>query len=403
MSFVNLNFVDLLVLAAVILFAWSGWRNGFVSGLLSFIGFLGGGLIGVYLAPHILRPLGIDGTIGLAATGALIIGCAITGQVCTSMIGRRLHSRITWEPARLLDNFGGAALNVLAIAIIGWILAATATALPGSSVAASVRSSTVLATLDSVVPSQARDMVTNLRNMVDTSGLPQLFDTFGVIPPAPVDAPTAAVVKNRAVQASLNSVVRVSGSAPSCGSGFTGSGVVVAPGRVLTNAHVIAGVPEPRVEVPDVGRFRAKTVYFDPRIDVAILQVQGLNAPSLKMSGPIDRGTDTVIAGYPGGGEMKATAARVRGTIGGEIARGTDIYGNPGVAREVYALRGTARPGNSGGPLLTTDGRVAGVIYAQAQQDPQMAFALTANQVSAAISKGRTATQEVSTGPCSRT
>ena len=86
MSFVNLNFVDLLVLAAVILFAWSGWRNGFVSGLLSFIGFLGGGLIGVYLAPYILRPLGIDGTIGLAATGALIIGCAITGQVCTSML-----------------------------------------------------------------------------------------------------------------------------------------------------------------------------------------------------------------------------------------------------------------------------------------------------------------------------
>lgn len=397
-----MNFIDLLLLAAIILFAWSGWRNGFVSGLLSFIGFLGGGLVGVYLAPILLGSLGIDGTMGLVATGVLIIGCAVTGQFATSMIGRRLHAYITWEPARLLDNLGGAVLNVAAIVIVGWILASTASALPSSSVSATVRSSTVLSTLDSFVPSQARDMVTNLRNLVDTSGLPQLFDTFGVIPPAPVEAPTAAVVKNKAVQTSLNSVVRISGSAPSCGSGFTGSGFVVAPGRVLTNAHVIAGVPRPRVEVPGLGKFSAQTVYFDPRIDVAILQVQGLRAPVLKMSGPVDRGTDTVIAGYPGGGDMKATAARVRGTIGGDVARGTDIYGNPGVPREVYALRGVARPGNSGGPLLTTDGRVAGVIYAQAQADPQMAFALTADQVSAAIRAGSTATQEVSTQSCAR-
>jgi S1-C subfamily serine protease len=143
-------------------------------------------------------------------------------------------------------------------------------------------------------------------------------------------------------------------------------------------------------------------VYFDPRIDVAILAVVGLRAPTLKMSEPLDRGDDAIIAGYPGGGEMQVGAARVRGTIGGDIARGTDIYGNPGITREVYALRGKARPGNSGGPLLTADGRVAGVIYAQATQDPQMAFALTANQVAEAVRVGRSATAEVSTGTCAR-
>ena len=398
-----MNIVDIVVLAAVVLFAWSGWRNGFVSGLLSFIGFLGGGLIGVFIAPLILGQWRIEGMLGLAITAGLVVGCAIAGQLGTSIIGRKLHDRITWEPARVVDNIGGAALNILAIAVIGWILAATATALPGSTVSSQVRSSSVLSTLDTVVPSQARDMVTNLRNLVDTSGLPQLFDGFGVLPPAPVDPPTAAVVKNKAVQRSLNSVVRIQGSAPSCGSGFTGSGFVIAPARVLTNAHVVAGVRSPRVEVPDVGSFRATTVYFDPRVDVAILEVPGLRAPALTMSGPVDRGADTVIAGYPGGGPMTATAARVRGTIGGDVARGTDIYGQPGVQREVYALRGVARPGNSGGPLLTSDGEVAGVVYAQAQADPQMAFALTSNQVAAAISAGRSATREVSTGGCSRT
>ena len=397
-----MNFVDLLVLAAVILFAWSGWRNGFVSGLLSFFGFLVGGLIGVYLAPLLLGGLNVDGTIGLAITAGLVIACAVSGQLVTSIAGRKLHDRITWEPARVVDNIGGAVLNVLAIAILGWILAATATALPSSEVSAQVRSSRLLATLDNFVPSQARDMVASLRNLVDTSGLPQLFDNFGVLPPAPVDPPSAAVVSNKAVQRSLHSVVRVQGSAPSCDSGFTGSGFVAAPGRILTNAHVIAGVESPRVDVPGQGRLRATTVYFDPRIDVAILDVSGLEAPVLQMSGPIDRGTNTVIAGYPGGGEMTATAARVRGKLGGDIARGTDIYGKPGVPREVYALRGKARPGNSGGPLLTAEGKVAGVVYAQAMDDQDMAFALTAAQVSKAISVGRNATQEVSTGQCSR-
>ena len=229
-----------------------------------------------------------------------MIGCAIAGQLATSIVGRKLHDRITWEPARIVDNIGGAALNVLAIAVIGWILAATATALPGSTVSSQVRSSSsVLSTLDTVVPSQARDMVTNLRNLVDTSGLPQLFDGFGVLPPAPVEAPTAAVVKNKAVQRSLNSVVRIQGSAPSCGSDSPAAASSSHLGRVLTNAHVVAGVRSPRVEVPDTGSFRATTVYFDPRVDVAVLEVPGLRAPALTMSGPVDRGADTVIAGIP--------------------------------------------------------------------------------------------------------
>ena len=344
----------------------------------------------------------VSGTIGLIITIGTVIGFAIVGQVLTSGFGRYLRDRITWEPARIVDNLGGAALNVLAIAIVAWVLAATATALPSSSVSASVRSSTLLTTLDGVVPNQARDFVGNLRVLVDDSGLPQLFDSFGVLPPAPVDAPETAVVDNQAVQASLRSVVKVQGSAPSCNSGFTGSGFVVARNRVLTNAHVVAGVTAPRVLVPRQGQLRATTVYFDPRIDVAILDVPGLDAPTLDMSGAVKRGVDGVIAGYPGGGSMKVNAARVRGTISGDVARGTDIYGKSGVSREVYALRGSARPGNSGGPFLAGNGDVAGVIFAQAQGDNQTAYALTAKQVAPAIRAGRKATDSVSTGPCAK-
>ena len=397
----TINIVDVMVIIAVLLFAWSGWRQGFVAALLSFAGFIGGGLLGSFLAPWLLRTVNLSGAAGLAATAAIVLGLAITGQVCAGILGRRLRAQITIEPVRVVDNVAGSVLNVLALAVIAWILASTAAALPASPVAAQVRTSTLLGTLDSLVPTQARDLMGDLRGLVDDSGLPQLFDSFGVLPPPGVDAPTTAVIDNPAVQRALASVVRVEGPAPSCNSGFTGSGFVVAPGRVLTNAHVVAGVPEPRVHVPNrTGYLQARTVYFDPRVDVAVLDVPGLTARALTMSGPANRGDDTIIAGYPGGGPMTAVAARVRGTISSSHARGTDIYGRPGVAREIYALRGVARQGNSGGPLLAADGTVLGVVFAQAQGDPQTAYALTADQVAPAIRLGSQATISLLAGAC---
>lgn len=396
-----MNFVDWIVLGAIIVFAWTGWRSGFIAGLLSFVGFICGGLLGSFVAPWALKQTSLLGIGGLILTAAIVLGLSLTGQMVTSILGRKLRSKITWRPARLVDNIGGALLNIMALAIIGWILAATAAALPASTVSASVRSSALLAGLDSVVPNPARDLFSNLRSLLDDSGLPQLFDNFGV-PPAPVDPPSTAVVSDPDVQQALNSVVKVQGAAPSCSTGFTGSGFVVAPGMVLTNAHVVAGVEHPTVHVPKVGALKAQVIYFDPRVDVAILRVNSLNVKPLRMSGEVDRGTDAVIAGYPGGGPMTATAARVRGTISGEIARGTDIYGNPGVPREIYALRGTARPGNSGGPLILANGTVAGVVFAQAQADPQTAYALTAKQVTPAIAAVTSSTPEVSTGACAK-
>ena len=119
-----MNFVDLIVIGAVIVFAWSGWRHGFVSALLSFVGFIGGGLLGSFLAPWLLFNFEVSGAIGLIITIGTVIGFAIVGQVLTSGLGRYLRDRISWEPARIVDNLGGAALNVLAIAIVAWVLAA---------------------------------------------------------------------------------------------------------------------------------------------------------------------------------------------------------------------------------------------------------------------------------------
>lgn len=397
-----MNLIDLLVIVGVLVFAWSGWRQGFVAAFCSFAGFLGGGILGLFLAPFMLGMLGLNGVAGLAATAVVVLGLAIAGQIGMGIAGRILREKVDLDQVRILDNLGGAILNIGALAVVGWILASTAAAVPSSPVAMQVRSSALLSGLDSIVPGQARDLVGNLRGLVDDSGLPQLFDSFGVLPPAQVDVPSDTSAASPAVRRALGSVVKVEGNAPSCNSGFTGSGFVIAPGRVMTNAHVVAGVPQPRVHLRDGTWYHARTVYFDPRIDVAVLDVDELDATPLVMAGPAKRGDDAVIVGYPGGGDMTVSPARVRGTISSELARGTDIYGNPGVAREIYALRGIARPGNSGGPLFTTAGTVSGVVFAQAETDPDTAYALTADQVSEAVRRGTANSSTVSTGDCAK-
>ena len=396
-----MNIVDLIVIGAVILSAWLGWRIGFIAGLMSLVGFVGAGLVGVFVTPRALDATRAQGIGGLLLTAAIVLGLALVGQMIASMIGRKLRSKITWRPAQVVDNIGGSALRIMALAVVAWFLVSTASALPISSVSASVQSSTLLSSLESVVPNPARDLFGNLRTMIDNSVLPDVLDTFGV-GTAPVDPPSPAVVSDPDVQQALDSVVKVQGAAPSCSTGFTGSGFVVANGLVLTNAHVVAGVERPTIHVPHIGMLKAQVVYFDPRVDVAILRANGLTAKPLRMSGPVQRGTDAVIAGYPGGGSMTATAARVRGTINGSIDSAVDIYGKIGIPRQIYGLRGTARPGNSGGPLILSDGTVAGVVFAQAETDPQMAYALTAKQVAPAIAAAQKLTTPVSTEGCAK-
>jgi len=396
-----MNAVDIGLLVAVAVFAWSGWRLGFVAALLAFVGFIGGGIGGVFLAAEVIKRTDAHNGTATAITIACILGVALAGQVIGSAVGTRVRNLISWKSARAVDQVGGAALNAIGLIAIIWILAGALAGAPSSEVGAQVRSSVILANLDRYVPTPVKSVVLQLRAMIDTTGLPQLFDSLEVFVPGQIDPPETAIVDDPEVQSALRSVVRIEGNSDSCRKAFTGSGFVFAAQRVLTNAHVVAGVAKPKVHVPGSSKiYDAETVYFDPKIDVAVLKVPELRAEALPMGPEAPRGTDAIIAGYPGGGPMTASPARVRGVVPANTAQGTDIYGKPGVTREIYVLRGTAVPGNSGGPLIALDGSVLGVIFAQAQDDPDTAYALTSNQVARAIETGRDATRAVSTGAC---
>lgn len=397
-----MNFIDLIVIGSFIVFAISGWRQGFVAALFVFIGFFIGGVLGAFAGTWLAETLSFSGTAALLLVGMVVLVGAIVGQIIASYFGRSLRQHIKVQPFKLFDNVGGLVLNCLLILVITWFVAVTASGMPSSTMAKAVNNSRVMQTLEQVAPAPAKGLYDGFASLLAESGIPSIFDGFGLLLPGAVDPPSPAVVRNTAIQASLDSVVRVSGEAPRCSSGLTGSGFVYAQGRVVTNAHVVAGIPNPLVHVPgQSGVLVSKVVYLDPKVDVAILAVDGLYAKPLSVTTDVSRNDNVVIAGYPGGGNMTATAARVRGVINNRTTNERDVYGDPATVRNIVVLDGLVRPGNSGGPMIDTKGRVAGVVFAQSDDSSNTAFALSIKEVTPAMDYGRRAEQPVANTRCS--
>jgi len=391
-----MNSVDYVLLVLAVLAGLSGWRNGLVGGVLSFAGFIVGALVGAVIAPHVLGSM--SGVVAAVLGVGIVILAAGIGNALAGLLGNWVRETVSWRPVRVVDSVGGSMFGVLSFALVAWVVASAVLVVPLGAVSTEVRGSTVLGEIDTVMPQAPRDWVSGLRSALDSTGFPQAFGGFTLDPVIPVDAPDPALLKDPAVRAAWGSLVKVEGIAPDCGTQVDGSGFVYAPDRVMTNAHVVAGVASPGVLVRGSGRvWPARVVYLDPVVDVAVLDVPGLDAPALRFSTTAQRGDAAVVAGFPGGGALTASAARIRGRIS---ARGMDIYGHGQVTRDVYAVRGTIRPGNSGGPLLSPDGHVDGVVFASSVDDPDTGYALTADQVSTAAREGAASGTPVDTGSC---
>ena len=394
-----MNIVDWVIIGALVMFAWSGWRQGFIAGILSFFGFLGGGLVAAFIVPRVVNTFATPGLWEAVIVATVVLAAALLGQALAGGLGRRLRGRITWRPVQAVDHIGGAALNVLALVVVLWIIASSIAFLPDVAFTRSIRESTVLSTVDRAVPDPARNLFAGIRNAFESSDFPRVFAGIGEAAGPEVAAPDDRVLRRAAVRATWKSIVRVSGPAPECSTEVTGSGFAIAPDYVMTNAHVVAGVSDPSVSIPGYITSRsADVVYFDSTIDVAVLHVVGLAAVPLQFAGAAaSTGDPAVVAGFPGGGPLDASAARIRALI---EARGEDIYGQAGVVRSVYSLRGNVIPGNSGGPLLSPEGQVYGVVFASGLGDPTTGYALTADQVAPAVAASRGATAVLDTGSC---
>ncbi|QNP64429.1 MarP family serine protease [Streptomyces genisteinicus] len=397
-----MNVLDILLLVAAVWFAVVGYRQGFVVGILSVIGFLGGGLVAVYLLPVVWGALTDDAEVSTTAAivaVVIVIVCASVGQAFTTHLGNKLRTHITWSPARALDATGGALVNVVAMLLVAWLIgsALAGTSLP--TLGKEVRGSKVLLGVSRVMPDQANTWFTDFSSVLAQNGFPQVFSPFANEPITEVQAPDPALVGSPVAARAKQSIVKVVGTAPSCGKVLEGTGFVFDKRRVMTNAHVVGGVDEPTVQIGGEGRlYDAKVVLYDWERDIAVLDVPDLTARPLQFTDEDARSGDSaIVAGFPENGAYDVRSARVRGRIN---ANGPDIYHRGTVRRDVYSLFATVRQGNSGGPLLTTDGKVSGVIFARSLDDADTGYALTVDEIREDIAKGRSANQQVDSQGC---
>jgi S1-C subfamily serine protease len=391
------SLVDLVLIALALLFALSGFRQGLLVSATSIVGFLGGAVLGAQLSGPVADRIDGSSVTRVFAALVVVLAGALLGQIVAGAAGRALRSRVTWEPAKVVDSVAGAVVSSAAVLLVAWMVASPLASSPFPPVASQVRQSALVQAVDRAVPDEVRAVYDSLREAIDRRGLPDVLDPLTPTQVRDVPAPDQALLASPVVDAVQDSVVKVSGIAPSCSRQIDGSGFVYAPERVMTNAHVLAGVTDPVVVAGDE-EYDATPVYVDEEVDVAVLDVPGLTETPLPFAPePADSGADSIIMGFPGGGPFYVGPARVRDH--GEIS-GPDFRNSRTVERDVYALYGIVRAGNSGGPLFATDGSVLGVVFASAIDDPNTGYALTALQVGDAARAGSTATAEVATGPC---
>ena len=355
-----------------------------------------GATSGLLVAPHLVRE--VDEPLGRLVAGLAIIAVmVIIGQVAGVTIGRAARRYISGTGARLLDSTLGAVFQSAAMLLVAWLVAVPIAAQEGPGPGKAVRGSTVLAKIDDVAPEQLQRIPAAFTQVLGTTGFPDILGPFGTTPLQEVPPPDPVLAGSEVVARVKPSVLKIRGRAETCSRALEGSGFVAAPGLVMTNAHVVAGTGSVTVVAGD-GELDGEVVVYDSSVDVAVLRVPGLQAPVLPFAENRARtGDDAIVVGYPGNGPYRPDAARIRERV---TLRGPDIYRQQTVEREVYILRGSVREGNSGGPLITPDGKVVGVVFGAAMDAADTGYALTVEQVLPQLQAAVDAPGAVPTGPC---
>ena len=393
--------LDIVVVLALLGYAVRGWRTGVLGGGLELLGLVVGAALALWGAPRLIAHVVILNSNPPLRAAVLIVAvlvAALVGQGLLGALGRRLRSATPLPWLRIVDSlFGLVGAVVVAALVISFIGAAVRPVVPRSW-ARTMNDSTALTTIDRVMPDQVGRYASRLTEILDGSGMPRVFS--GLFPEiiAPAPHPDNSVGQTAKVRKAAASIVKIRTIADSCGRAQEGSGWVSARHRVVTNAHVVAGASTVTVQPEGEGpRLTAKVVTFDPDLDLAVLEVPDLSAAPLPTTGALEHATGVVVVGFPQDGPYRVTPARVRAVM---QAPGDDIYGGSGVTREVYSLYAAVQPGNSGGPVLTKEGRVAGTVFARSLVDAQTGYALTNAETAAKIDAAAHDTTPASTQRC---
>jgi len=348
-----LNFLDIAIVVFALALAVAGWHRGLLASALPLGGFLGGAALGARLGPTLLEGGSESRYAPLVSVAAgVLIGAFVA--VALEGVGRAIRARLDRARAvRFLDGAGGAMLLGALALLVAWGFGAVAlhtTNVQAREVREAVQRSTILAALNDALPPSGP--LLNVLRRVDPRPIVRG-------PEADVAAPDEGILADADVQAGGNSTVRVLGTA--CGLGVAGSGWVVGPELVVTNAHVVAGQDDTTVAPEGGSELEAEAVHYEPRNDLALLRVEGLTASPLELAPRPRKGTEAAVVGFPENGPLTFTAARLGRT--GEVTS-QDSYGRGPVQRSMTPFRADVRSGNSGGPVLDAAGRVLTTVFA---------------------------------------
>lgn len=370
-----------------------GYQSGLLRSGFAILGVIVGGIAALLLVP-IINTVVAEPIWRIVATIGLSVGLLALGHAIGVTVGHAASKVLLRGPLQLVDRLFGAVANLVVAALVAFMAAGGIASLGVPLLSQPIGNSAVLRVIDGAIPDPLEQILAQIRSTVTADGLPSIS---GIA--APATRPTVPTLDTGtdALATAARSVVRISGNAFACGQSQTGTGFFIAPGRVVTNAHVVSGVDEPVVETPNDGTQAGRVVYFDPQHDLAVIAVDGLATPALDMGSELTPGDSAVFDGYPLGGPFSSGGASV---ISVDELQVQDIYDNGTAEREVYTLAANVQQGNSGGPLLATDGSLTGIIFAKSADTADLGYAMTIDEIAPVLVAASSYTDPVSSGSC---
>lgn len=384
--------VDVIVVLSLIGALVDGLRRGFLRTAGGLAGIVAGAIGASFAVPAVSAWAAGSEWRLLAVIGTAVL-CLGIGYAIGASIGAAFGRGADKVKLGVLDRLAGGVAGV-AISGLVWIAITSAVSLLGVPlVTTSVAGSTVIRTIDDLTPDPVRGFLAQLQSTVVDEGTSWIVEAID----APTRAPSIADVStdDPEVATASDSVVRVSGTAWACDVGVTGSGFVVSDDRVVTNAHVVAGVSEPVVEAPGEPPRTGRVVYVDTAADLAVVAVDGLSAAPLALDDAVAAGDDAVVAGYPFGGPLTLGSAQVSSDTTVSLM----VDGTP-TSREVLTLAAVVNQGNSGGPLLSLEGTVSGVVFGKAASVDNVGYAIPLSVLSPVAAQAPSLTAAVDPGAC---
>ncbi|MDR5712313.1 MarP family serine protease [Nesterenkonia flava] len=388
----SVTLLDVILVLVILGFFGVGLARGIWITLGGVVGFLIGASAAFFAIPVVAGWVPDPVWRVVAVIGAAIV-LVVAGHALGSAAGTEMQRMFKNPTLQRLGSLVGGVLNLVVAVVVISALSFSVQAMGFPAVNQHMRQSAVLQTINGVMPEATESWFAQLRGTVMASDIPEIAQ---LLVPESSEAPETMDL-TAAAEETAGAVARITGTAHQCGQSQSGSGFAITPTRVVTNAHVIAGVGEPSVELPGGQVVTGRAVYFNPNTDLALLAVDPVDVPSVDLGAPLDPGAPGFVMGYPAGGPFSAGSALVQARDVSEI---NSIYGGSPSTLEIYQVNADVRQGNSGGPLVDTDGNVVGVIFARAMEGNAVGFAITAEAAGEVLTEPEGFVDTVSTGQC---